>query len=129
MESWFLFAGMALCLFSLWAIGRRDWVRLRGLTRSVDAEVIGHRITRDSDGTSHAAVYRFTAEGAAHEVTDQVLHTSPRPPLGTRVTLHYPFGRPELARVPRPLMWLGVYALLAALFALLLAKTIGLLPD
>lgn len=128
MEFWFLYAGMALCLFALWAIARHDWVRLTTISRQTAGEVVGHRISRDSDGTSYAATYRFSAEGESHEVTDQVLHRAPLPPLGTRVALSYPVGRPDLARVPRPLLWGGIYLLLIALLAILVAKLLGWLP-
>lgn len=129
MERWFLYAGMALCLFSLWAIGRRDLVRLRGRSRAVPAEVTGHRISRDADGITHAAIYTFHADSQQHEVIDQVYYASPRPPIGTMVTLHYPEGHPDLARVPRPALWLFVYGTLVVLFGVLAAKAAGLLPD
>lgn len=125
MEAWFLGAGIALCLFSLWVLVRKDWVRLRSITRTVEAEVIGHRVDRDSDGTSYAALLRFSAEGRTHEVPDAVLHPRPEPPVGTRVTLHYPFGRPELARIPRPWTWLFVYGVLLFLLAMLVGRSLG----
>lgn len=119
---------MALCLFALWAIARRDWVRWRSPSRAAMGEVIGHRVLRDGDGASYSPIYRFRAEGAAHEVTDEVYHASPSPPPGTRATLVYPLGRPDLARVPRPWLWRAIYGLLAALLALLLARAMGWLP-
>lgn len=125
MEAWFLTAGIALCLFSLGVLVRRDWTRLMGIGRTVDAEVIGHRVSRDSDGTSYAATYRFSAEGKEHLVHDEVLGTRPQPPVGTRVRLSYPFGHPELARIPRPLTWLAVYGLLLFLLGMLVAKAFG----
>lgn len=128
MEAWFLYAGMALCLFALWAIARHDWVRLTTMSRQADGEVIGHRISRDSDGTSYAATYRFSAEGKVHEVVDPVLSPRPIPDEGTKVSLTYPVGRPELARVSRPLLWGGIYLLLIGLFAVLFAKLLGWLP-
>jgi len=127
-EHYFLFAGIALAVFSLWVIGRKDWVRLTTIGRSVDAEVIGHSLSCDNDGTSYAAIYRFRAEGKAHEVTDQLLNSRPKPPIGTRVTLSYPIGRPELARVPRPWTWLFVYGVLLFLFGMLVARLLGWLP-
>ena len=124
-EAWFLYGGMALCLVSLWAIARKDWVRLRSITRTAEAEVIGHRINRDNDGTSYGAIFRFSAEGAVHEVADEMLHGSPAPPLGTKVKLTYPFGRPDLAHVARPLVWLAVYGVLIVLLGMLMAKSLG----
>ncbi|MFM5950762.1 MAG: hypothetical protein ACKOPM_16275 [Novosphingobium sp.] len=128
MKEYFLYAGMALCLFSLWVLARRDWVRIFTINRTAEAEVSDHRISRDGDGTGYAATYRFFAEGQEHEVTDEVYHASPRPPIGARVTLRYPLGRPELARVPRTLLWLGVYALLIGMFAVFLARLLDWLP-
>ena len=128
MEAWFLYGGMALCLVSLWVIARKDWVRLRSMTRTTDGEVIGHKISSDNDGTSYAAQFRFSAEGKVHEVTDAVLSSRPQPPVGTKVTLSYPFGRPDLARIPRPWTWLFVYGTLLFMLGMLAAKALGWLP-
>ena len=49
-------------------------------------------------------------------------------PLGAMVELTYPAGRPDLARPPRPLMWVAVYLLLAGMVAMLAASALGLLP-
>lgn len=125
MENYFLIAGIALCLSSFWAIARRDWIRLTTVSRQIEAEVIGHRKSSDNDGNSYGAVYRFTAEGAEHEVTDELLHGHPAPPLGTRVQLTYPFGHPDLAHVARPWLWLAIYALLLWLLGMLGAKALG----
>jgi hypothetical protein len=125
MEAWFLYGGMALCLFSLWVIARKDWIRLRSMTRTAEGEVIGHRISRDNDGTSYSATFRFLAEGKVHEVTDALLSSRPQPPVGTKVTLSYPFGRPDLARIPRPWTWLFVYGTLLLMLAILIARAAG----
>ena len=128
MKQWLLGGGMALCLFSLWAIGRHDWLRLTRPTRRAIAEVTGHR-TGWSDGRrTYAALYRFTAEDGVHEVTDPVFTSSPRPPVGTMRELAYPEGYPELARPPRLLMWAAVYLLLIGLLGILLARATGWLP-
>lgn len=60
---------------------------------------------------------------------DQIQYASPRPPIDTKVTLFYPEGHPDLARVPRPALWLFVYGLLVVLLAMPAAKAAGLLPD
>lgn len=125
MASWLLYLGIALCLFSLWAIARRDLVRLGARMREVDAEVTGHRTRRDEDGIHYAAVYAFRAEGARHEVIDDVYSASPVPAIGQRRRLTYPAGRPDLARVPRPALWLAVYGLLLVLPVLLAARLLG----
>lgn len=128
MGPWVELTGIAMCLFALWSIGRRDWVRLGADNREVPAEVIGHRTTRDSDGISYAAIYRFAAEGKSHEVVDEVLQINPTPPVGSKVTLTYPYGHPALARVPRRAMWIAIYGLLILSPLLLLAKILGRLP-
>jgi len=125
MELFLLFAGQALCLFSLWKLARRDLVRLTRPAVRVDGVVTGYRSTWSDGSSSYAPVYRFTSEGAEHEVVEAVYSSGQQLPLGTVVALKYPAGRPDLAQVPRPLMWLTVYALLAGLEAVLLAKTMG----
>lgn len=117
---------VALCLF---LVGRNDWVRLQSLARTADGEVIRHHCQIHDNIRSYAAVYAFDAEGKRHEVTDQVYSGKPGPDVGTRIKLTYPFGRPDLARVPRPMMWLGVYAVLLFLLGILVAKAMGWLQD
>ena len=61
-------------------------------------------------------------------MADQVYSTRPSQALGDRVWLTYPDGRPDLARVPRPLLWTAVYLCIggiAAVLALRLAGWIG----
>jgi hypothetical protein len=124
-ENWFLGAGIALCLFSLWAISRHDWLRLIRPIRRAVGEVCNHRISHDADGVSYAAIYRFTAEDGEHEVIDAVYSVAAKPPIGTRIELTYPAGRPDLARPPRPLLWSGVYLLLFGMLGILAAKALG----
>ena len=125
MKLYFLIAGQVLCLFSIWVLARRDWVRLTRPALRIDAVVTGYRSTWNEGARSYAPVYHFTSEGAEHEVVEAVYNTVQRPPVGSVVSLTYPVGRPELAQVPRPLMWLTVYALLALMEAMLLAKMMG----
>ena len=125
MMLYFLLAGQALCLLSLWVLVRADVVRFTRPACRVEAVVTGYRSHWDDGGKSYAPVYRFTSEGAVHEVADAIHHPAARPPLGTAVTLNHPQGRPDLARVPRPLMWLVVYGALVLLEAVLLAKMMG----
>lgn len=129
MEQYFIYGGMALCLFSLWAIARHDVLRLTRPQRRVTGEVVDHRESRDNDGISYAAIYRFVDGSGEHRVTDPVLSASRQPPLGTMRELAYPAGRPDLARPPRPLLWGAVYLFLIALVAMFVAKAMGLLPD
>jgi hypothetical protein len=125
MELYFLLAGQALCLFSLWVLARRDFVRLTRPAVRVEGVVRGYRSMWNEGSRSYAPVYGFTSEGTEHEVVEPVHSGAQKPPLGTVVALRYPAGRPDLAQVPRPLMWLAVYALLAGLEAALLAKMMG----
>jgi hypothetical protein len=125
MENYFLWAGMALCLFSLWALARYDWLRLTRPSRRVMGRVIGHRTGWDEGSKNYAAIYAFSDESGAHEVIDSVYSGSPRPSVGTLRELAYPAGRPELARPPRLALWLSVYAMLMALAAILFAKWMG----
>ena len=95
---WVAIAFVALCL---WLVARNDLVRLNGISRQVRGEVIGHHSSIHDNARSYAPIYRFSAEGETHEVTDQVYSGAPKPPVGTLVQLSYPHGRPDLARVPR----------------------------
>ncbi|MEI6640436.1 MAG: DUF3592 domain-containing protein [Novosphingobium sp.] len=125
MELFFLLAGQALCLFSLWALAHRDWVRMTRPAMRVSAVVTGYRSTWNEGSRSYAPVYRFTSEGGEHEVVEAVYSGAQKPDLGTLVALSHPAGRPDLAQVPRPLMWLAVYGLLAFMEGMLLAKMMG----
>ena len=125
MRDFFIWAGMALCAFSLWAIARHDWLRLTTLSRQVNARVTGYRTSWDDGSKSYAAIYSFTAEGGDHEVVDQVYGPSEQPPLDTVRALTYPAGRPDLARPPRPVMWGAVYAFLVLAIGLLFSAWMG----
>lgn len=127
-EAWFLYGGMALCLFSLWAIARHDRLRLTRPMRRGLGEVVGHRIGREDGQATYAPIYRFTAEDGVHEVVDPVFSSRKQPDLGTRRELAWPQGHPELARPPRPLLWAAVYLFLGVLFAVLAAKALGYIP-
>lgn len=129
MEQAIVWTALAFTLLCLWLVLRNDLIRWRGIGREVLAEVIGHRTSMHDSSRSYAPIYRFTAEGGTHEVVDQVYSGAAKPPVGTVITLHYPFGRPDLARPPRPLMWLFVYAALMSIPAILIAKLMGWLPD
>jgi len=125
MVLYFLIAGQALCLFSLWVLARADIVRLTRPACRVEAVVTGYRSTWNEGSKSYAPVYRFTSEGAQHDVTEAVYSGARKPAVGTAISLRHPQGRPDLARVPRPLLWLAVYGLLVGLDVMLLAKMMG----
>jgi hypothetical protein len=125
MEAIFTWLGIALLGIVLTAMLWNDRLRLLRPSVRVQGEVIGHR-TGVSDGdTDYAAIYRFTAGGAQHEVVDGIYTAIKRPDVGTTLTLHYPQGRPDLARPPRLACWIMVYGLLAGMAALLVAKMLG----
>jgi hypothetical protein len=121
----FVGIGIALLLFVLAVLLWRDWPRLTRSLRRAQGEVCSHRKSDGVDGVSYAAVYRFTAEDGPHEVIDPVYGHSPRPPLGTRVELTYPEGRPDLARPPRPLLWGMLYLIVLGTLAQLIAIWFG----
>ena len=102
-----------------------DRLRLMRPSVRVQGEVIGHRTGMSDGDTDYAAIYRFTADGTVHEVADGIYTAMRRPDVGTMRALHYPEGRPDLARPPRLAFWFLIYALLGGMAALLFAKLQG----
>lgn len=125
MEAAITWIAIVFVVMILVMLVRRDWIRLQGMNRSVTAEVIDHRSQLHDNARSFAAIYRFEAEGTRHEVTDEVYSTTRQPPVGTRKELHFPVGRPDLARRSRPFMWLFVYATLVLMLTILILKASG----
>lgn len=125
MEEALSFLAIALLVFALLAMLWHDRLRLLRPSVRVQGEVIGHRTGMSDGDTDYAALYRFTADGTVHEVVDRYHTATKRPDVGTVRTLHYPEGRPDLARPPRLAFWIMVYALLIAMAALLFAKMLG----
>jgi len=125
MEAFFSWLAVALLCVALAAMLRHDWVRIVRPAVRVQGEVIGHRSGVSDGDTDYAAIYRFTVEGVVHEVADGIYTAVRRPDVGTRRTLHFPQGRPDLARPPRLAFWIMVYGLLAGMAALLFAKLMG----
>lgn len=125
MRDFFTWAGIALCAFSLWAIGRHDVLRLTRPSRRVLARVKGHRASWENSSKSYAAIYAFSAEGGEHEVEDALHSSYPIPAVGELRELAYPDGRPDLARPPRPSMWLAIYVFLLLTTALLFSAWMG----
>jgi hypothetical protein len=114
-----------LCVFSLWALIRHDRLRLGAPSREARAVVVGYTQGWSDGQPNYAARLRFDAEGATHDVTDQIYRSIRKPPEGTAVIVRYPEGRPDLARIPRPLMWLAVYGAILLMTGLLLARLLG----
>ncbi len=125
MRDVFIWASVALCVFSLVMIARLDWLRLTLPRRRVIARVTGHRLVSDTDGTGYSAIYVFEAEGGSHEVIDQVISSRRQPDPGSLIELVYPAGHPALARKPRLVMWAIAYAFLIGLTGFLVALGLG----
>lgn len=129
MRDYFIWSGVALCLFSLWAIGRHDWLRLTRPSRRASAEVVGYRSSREDGRVTYAPVLRFVFEGQEHEVVDAVYSARRTPAEGTQMDVRWPEGRPDLARPPRLMMWGAVYALLIGMAGLLTGLGLGWIAD
>lgn len=129
MEQAILGIGISLCLFALWAMLRQDWPRLTQSSREADAVVSGHERGWDSGRPLYAMRLRFEAEGCEHQVIDQVWRRKPIPPVGTRLLVRFPVGRPEMARIPRPWMWAFVYGCVVLMGGMLVAKALGLIGN
>ncbi len=125
METNLSWLGIALLVVALTAMLWNDRLRLLRPAVRVQGEVIGHRTGMSDGDTDYAAVYRFTADGTLHEVADGIYTAMRRPDVGTIRVLHYPEGRPDLARPPRLAFWIMVYVLLAGMAGLLFAKLQG----
>lgn len=122
MELAILGSGALLAAFALVAIGQHDWHRLARRSVRVKATVVGHQSRWDEGEKCYAARLAFEADGKAIEVVDGTLAPAPEPAVGTEVMLRYPAGRPDLARLPRPVTWIAVYAALVATLAMLGAE-------
>jgi hypothetical protein len=129
MREFFIWCGVAVCLFSLWAIGRHDWLRLTRRSLRATATVTGYRSSREDGRVTYAPVLRFEFEGREHEVVDAVYSARRTPGEGTQMEVRWPEGRPDLARPPRLAMWVAVYALLAGMAGLLTGLGLGWIAD
>jgi hypothetical protein len=125
MDDIFSWLGFALLVVVLIAMLWDDRLRMLRPSLKVEAEVIGHRAGMSDGHTDYAAVYRFTADGVQHDVVDNMYSTVKRPPVATITTLHYPQGRPDLARRPRPAYWTIIYVILSTTVLGLLVKLSG----
>jgi hypothetical protein len=118
-------AGLALCLFCLGVLLWRDWPWLTRPPKRVQAIVTDHKPSNDEGVTGYTAIFSFQFEGAPYEVLDLVTRSTPHFDVGSTVGLTYPYGRPDLARVPRPWLWGAIYAGLLGITALLLGKLLA----
>lgn len=131
MREYFIWGGVLLCLASIWAMARHDWIRLTRPKRQVLARLSGHRLVSGHETRSYAACYAFEAEGRVHEVVDQLAQARRKGDEGDVVPLVHPAGRPDLARPPRPVMWVALYLGLLIVSAMLAAEGLwpGILPE
>ncbi len=93
--------------------------------REAQAEVIGQHSGWSDGARTHAAMLRFETEGGMHEVTDQLYGSRPAYAVGAKCRVMWPDGRPDLARIPRPWLWTGVYGMLFYLAGILIGRLTG----
>ena len=117
--------GLALTLFVIGALAWRDLGWRNRRRTQVEGEVASFKSSMNDGAEVFAPVIRFSAEGAEHEVTDVVYSPRPKRAVGDKVQLIYPYGRPDLARISRPAMWVMVYGVLVLLAAILATLTAG----
>jgi hypothetical protein len=124
-ETYLIWTLISVCLITLAAVGRLDWLRLTGPRRRVMARVIGHRPHVEGSTNRFAALFSFTDESGVHEVVDSLYIKSKRPAVGTLRELVYPEGRPDLARAPRWWALAATYTVLLVIPAMLFGKWMG----
>lgn len=127
MERIILWIVLGFCGFCIWLLVRRDFLRWTRPIREAQAIVVG-QASGWSDGVrTQAARLRFEADGKVHEITDQLYGSRPALSEGTICRVTWPEGRPDLARIPRPGVWLGVYAVLLYPAGIVVGRLTGFL--
>ena len=119
---WTALVSSGLCL---WLLLRHDWLRWTRPMCEAEAEVIGQRMTWSDSTRTYAARLRFEVDGQVYDVTDQLYGSKAAIAVGTRCRIMWPQGRPDLARIPRPWMWVGVYAVLLYVAGIMAGKLCG----
>ena len=129
MESVFLWVGLVFAAIVLLVLLRDDWLFIiRPLLRA-EGEVVRHDKTFSDGDDAWRAVFAFTDEdGARREALDLMLFQNPRPPIGTRITLTYPKGAANKARVQRLLLRGLLYGVMLFMAAALVGRLMGWLP-
>ena len=126
METVILWASLTFVCAVAALLLRQDLHFVVGPRQRAEAVVIGHDRCRDDGTVVHAAIFAFTdLNGKRHEVADGLLAQTPRPAVSTPMLLVYPEARPDLARVPRPIVRTGIYLLVGYLGAVLVARLAG----
>ena len=129
MESVLLWIGLVFVVIVLAVLLRDDWPFITRPLMRVEGEVVRHD-KRHSDGDdAWRAVFTFTdEEGLRNEALELLLFPNPRPAIGTRITLTYPKGAPDKARVQRVMLRGLVYGVTLFMAAVLVGRLIGWLP-
>jgi hypothetical protein len=126
MEQVILWTCLAFALSVTLFLAREDWFHLSRPARAVLARVVGHKQHMDDGSPSYAALLEFTApDGRNVQVEDKLLRADPTPPIGSIVTLHYPDGLPQKARLRRPILRTVIYLFLIYLSAVLIGRLTG----
>lgn len=129
MESALLCVGLGFVAIVLAVLLRDDWPFLTRLQVRVEGEVIRHDKTVSDGDDAWRAIFAFTDEaGTRREVGDLLVFQNPRPNIGTRVTLTYPKGAADKARVQRPALRALLYGVLLFMAAALVGRLMGWLP-
>lgn len=103
-----------------------DWQHLSKPARRVTATIVGFRSDIDEGARRFTARLSFTDEtGQSVEVLDKVYGPNRAPVEGSQVDLVYPAGRPDMARVPRPLLRLLIYGFLGFLLVMVVLRMMG----
>ena len=124
-ERIFAALGLALVLFVIGALAWRDLGWRNRRRTQVEGEVARFAPSMNDGVEVFAPVIRFSADGAEHEVTDVVYSARPKRAVGDKIKLIYPSGRPDLARISRPAMWVMIYGVLVFMAAIMAALAAG----
>jgi hypothetical protein len=129
MESVILWASLALVVIVLWILLRDDWLFITRPLVRVAGEVVRHDKTFSDGDDAWRAVFAFTDEhGTQREAFDIILFQNPRPAIGTRITLTYPRGAADKARVQRLVLRGLLYAVMLFMAAALVGRLMDWLP-
>jgi hypothetical protein len=126
MTTFFLLLGLAFLGVIAAILVREDWQMLRAPRVRCAGEVVGHIRSSDDGSEFYAARIRFCDErGECVEFVDSYGVRDPRPAVGSPIDIVYPQGQPRLARVPRPLVRLTIYAFVLGSLLLLTGLLLG----
>ena len=118
---------MAIALAVVLGLAMTDWPFLSQPKLSTTGTVVDHRRVVDDGAEYFHAKVRFVAGGTEHVVEEIVGFGRPRPAVGANVAVVYLAAAPAQARVSRPWMRAALYAIVLAMFAVLLLAWLGVL--